>query len=226
MLTIEDLRVNVMGKPVLRGVSAELAPGSFTATFGHNGAGKTTLLRAIMGLWSPAGGRIALDGKDITGWETPKIVEAGIGLVPQTRGTFDTLTVEENLGFAHRADSKIGYADIYRLFPILKERKRQIVQTMSGGQRQMVAVANALMSGPRLLLLDEPSGGLAPAVVDDLMRALRSINEEYGITILLVEQNVRKAAALADSVLVINQGTVAYSGDAQKALEGNVWELL
>jgi branched-chain amino acid transport system ATP-binding protein len=108
----------------------------------------------------------------------------------------------------------------------LRERKKQVVQTLSGGQRQMVAVANALMSGPRLLMLDEPSGGLAPSVVDDLMSVLRSINKEYGITILLVEQNVRKAARLADSVLVLNQGTVAFTGEAERALEGNVWELL
>lgn len=226
MLAIEKLRVNVMGKPVLRDVSAELDGGSFTATFGHNGAGKTTLLRSIMGLWSPAGGRVTFEEQDITGWPTPKIVQAGIGMVPQMRGTFDSLTVEENLGFAHRSDSKIGYEDIYRLFPILRERKKQVVQTLSGGQRQMVAVANALMSGPRLLMLDEPSGGLAPSVVDDLMAVLRSINEEYGITILLVEQNVRKAARLADSVLVLNQGTVAFAGEAERALEGNVWELL
>ncbi|MBX5469695.1 MAG: ABC transporter ATP-binding protein [Thermoleophilaceae bacterium] len=226
MLAIEDLSVDVLGKPVLRGVSAELAAGSFTASFGHNGAGKTTLLRTIMGLWRPRRGRVLLDGEDISGWPTQRIVRAGVSMVPQLRGTFDSLTVEENLGFAHRPDAKIGYDDVYRLFPVLRERRKQVVQTMSGGQRQMVAVANALMSGPRLLLLDEPSGGLAPRVVDDLLGALKSINREFGITILLVEQNVRKAASLADGVIVLNQGTVAYAGDPTAALEGDVWQLL
>lgn len=226
MLTIENLTVNVLGKPVLREVSAEIPADSFTATFGHNGAGKTTLLRSIMGLWKPAGGRLVFEGTDITGWPTPRIVGAGIGLVPQVRGTFETLTVEENLDFSQKDGSEISHADVYRLFPVLEGRRRQRVQTMSGGERQMVAVANALMSGPRLLLLDEPSGGLAPSVVSDLMSVLASINDEYGISVLLVEQNVRKAAKIADSVLVLNQGRVAFTGPAEAALEKNVWELL
>lgn len=225
-LAVEGLSVDVLGKPVLRDVSVELREGEFAATFGHNGAGKTTLLRTILGLWRPRSGRVLFEGRDVTRWPTHQIVRAGIGMVPQLRGYFESLTVEDNLDFARRAGSRIGKEEVFRIFPALRSRRKQLVETMSGGQRQMVAVANALMSGPRLLLLDEPSGGLAPAVVDTLLKALVAINRDFDISVLLVEQDVRRAARVAESVYVLDRGRVAFRGPAAEALKRSVWELI
>lgn len=226
LLRIKDLSVRIDGKDVLRGLSADFPLGSITAIFGHNGAGKTTLLRSIMGLWELNRGTIEYDNVVLSGKSTQFIVNCGVAIVPQLNGTFQSLTVEENLRFFSRADSHIKTDDVYTLFPILRDRRRQRVGSMSGGQRQMVAVANALLLGPTLLLLDEPSGGLAPHVVGEMFHAITEISQSFGVTCLLVEQNVRGAAALAQQVLVLNQGQISYFGDSDTALREKVWELV
>lgn len=225
-LEAEGVSVDVLGKPVLREVDFMVDDRDFIAVMGHNGAGKTTLLRAILGLWHVRQGRIAFDGDDITNAPTHRIVARGISMVPQLRGYFENLTVEENLAFVPHGDGRIGEREVFELFPPLADRRHQMVGTMSGGERQMVALALALLANPKLMLLDEPSVGLAPAILDSVMRVVSTANEEFGIAIVLVEQNVRKACELARRAYVLNQGRVAWTGAAEQALERNLWELV
>jgi branched-chain amino acid transport system ATP-binding protein len=203
----------------LRGVSIEVPDKQVVALLGANGAGKTTTLRAICNMVRSTGA-IEFEGKPLSGKSTENVVRLGIAHVPQGRGTFTTMTVEENLqlGAITRSDSKNIVTDIERMyahFPVLKERHTQQAGTLSGGEQQMLAVARALMLRPRLMLLDEPSFGLAPLIVRELFKILGKINREDKVTILVVEQNAQLALELADQAYVIETGRIVMSGNAK-----------
>ena len=211
----------------LRDVSLEVRAGELVALIGANGAGKSTLLRAIAGLVAPAAGRVTLDGRDVTGQAPEAMIRAGVALVPERRRVFAPLTVLDNLelgGYAlprgrdFRSRLEAGVEEAYRLFPVLRRRRDQLAGTLSGGEQQMLAIGRALMTRPRLLLCDEPSLGLAPLVVAEIMRLLSSLREA-GTTILLVEQNARMALRSADRAYVLEVGSVVLSGAAADLLE-------
>ena len=218
MLTVKDLRAYYGQVQALHGLTFELAEGSMTTLLGANGAGKTTTLRSICNMVRSTGA-IEFEGRSLLGRSTENIVRLGIAHVPQGRGTFTTLTVEENLqlGAISRRDMKAITSDIERMyahFPVLKQRHTQQAGTLSGGEQQMLAVARALMLRPRLMLLDEPSFGLAPLVVRDLFRILGKINREDKVSILVVEQNAELALEIADKAYVIETGRIVMSGPA------------
>ena len=225
MLEVEDLTVAYGAVHALREVSLSVPRGSVTAVLGANGAGKTTLLRTLSGLLRPRSGRVVLDGRDIGRTPVEDIVRAGLAHVPEGRGVIVELTVEENLrlgGLIRRAAARgagdgqrWSLEDVYELFPPLRERARRQATTLSGGERQMLAIGRALMSNPRLLLLDEPSLGLAPRLVAQIMAVLLRMRDERGLTVLLVEQNARSALSIADRAIVLNLGTIAIDKDAR-----------
>jgi branched-chain amino acid transport system ATP-binding protein len=204
---------------VLHGIDFAVEEGGITTILGANGAGKTTTLRAVCGMVRTAG-EIRFDGKSIAGRATENLVRLGIAHVPEGRGTFVNLTVEENLrlGAYGRSGGSNGLAEdfesVYRYFPVLAARKRQLAGTLSGGEQQMLAVARALMLRPRLLLLDEPSLGLAPLVVREIFRIVRTINRERRVSVLLVEQNAAIALGLADHAYLMETGRMVRSGPA------------
>ncbi|HKT94919.1 MAG TPA: ABC transporter ATP-binding protein [Paraburkholderia sp.] len=217
LLEVRDLRVSYGNIEVLHGVSLDVGPGEIVALLGANGAGKSTTLRTISGLLRPRAGRIALDGQPLTGLPAHRIVALGIGHVPEGRRMFGVLTVEENLrlgGYLMRRDAaalerRIGA--IYETFPRLGERRAQLAGTLSGGEQQMLAIARALMLKPRLVLLDEPSMGLAPKLVRAIFGMIADICTE-GTAVLLVEQNVRQALRIAHRAYVLESGNVALAG--------------
>ncbi|MGJ4926820.1 ABC transporter ATP-binding protein [Bradyrhizobium sp. HKCCYLS2038] len=218
LLNVKDLRAYYGQVQALHGLSFSLNEGSLTTLLGANGAGKTTTLRAICNMVRSTGA-IEFDGKPLNNKSTESIVRFGIAHVPQGRGTFTTMTVEENLqlGAITRTDKAIS-SDIERMygyFPKLKERHTQQAGTLSGGEQQMLAVARALMLRPRLMLLDEPSFGLAPLIVRDLFGILGKINREEKVSILVVEQNAQLALELADKAYVIETGRIVMSGAAK-----------
>lgn len=218
MLTIKDLRAYYGQVQALHGLEFSLNEGSVTTLLGANGAGKTTTLRAICNMIRSTG-NIEFEGKSLTGMSTENVVRLGIAHVPQGRGTFTNMTVEENLqlGAISRSDTKNIDSDIERMyahFPVLKQRYQQQAGTLSGGEQQMLAVARALMLRPRLMLLDEPSFGLAPLIVRDLFGILGKINREDKVTILVVEQNAQLALELAEKAYVIETGRIVMSGTA------------
>ena len=218
LLEVADLFAGYSAENVLRGVSFSVERGGITAVLGANGAGKTTLLRAVSGLLRRRGS-ISFDGQPIERIATEDIARLGVAHVPDGRGTFLDLTTEENLriGAYTRKDRSAVALDLERMFtsfPRLKERRRQQAGTLSGGEQQMLAVSRALMLRPRLLLLDEPSFGLAPLVVQDIFRIMRGINTEEGVSVLLVEQNAALALELADRAYVLETGQVVISGTA------------
>ena len=203
---------------VLHGLDFTVEPGGITTILGANGAGKTTTLRAVCGMVKTSG-EIVFDGRSIAGRATEDLVRLGIAHVPEGRGTFVNLTVEENLrlgayGRASRNGMGDDFESVYGYFPVLASRKRQLAGTLSGGEQQMLAVARALMLRPRLLLLDEPSLGLAPLVVREIFRIVRTINRERGVSVLLVEQNASMALALADHAYLMETGRMVQSGPA------------
>ncbi len=203
-------------------VSLRVAEGEVVALIGPNGAGKTTLMRTIVGLHRPAAGSISLNGASIQMLPAHQIVERGVVLVPEGRRLFGEMTVFENLevgayGGRARRERTDTLARVFRIFPILAERRRQLAGTRSGGQQQMVAIGRALMGLPRLLLLDEPSLGLAPLVVQETFEVLRSVNRQ-GVTVLLVEQNARMALELADRAYIMEQGRVVGEGPGAELL--------
>ena len=224
LLSIRDLHVHLGESHVLQGVSFDVPEGGVTALLGRNGVGKTTTLRAIMGL-SGRRGRIELAGEDVSSLPTHRVVQRGVGYVPEDRDVFAGLTVEENLRLAERNGSA-RYDLVYSLFPELRERGAQAAGTLSGGQQQMVAIARALLNDNRLLLVDEPTKGLAPLLVTDVAVALETAREHT--TVLLVEQNLGVVRRLADTVVVLDQGRVVHTGDASELLEdrGTVHRLL
>jgi len=220
MLAIKDLRAYYGQVQALHGLEFSLNEGTVTTLLGANGAGKTTTLRAICNMVRSTGS-IEFEGKPINGMTTENVVRLGIAHVPQGRGTFTNMTVEENLqlGAISRKDRKSIDTDIERMyahFPVLKQRHTQQAGTLSGGEQQMLAVARALMLRPRLMLLDEPSFGLAPLVVRDLFGILGKINREDKVTILVVEQNAQLALELAEKAFVIETGRIVMSGSAKE----------
>jgi branched-chain amino acid transport system ATP-binding protein len=196
---------------ILHGLSLEVGEGEVVALLGRNGAGKTTTLRCITGLTPPRSGAVRYKGRDIGGLEPHRISRMGIALVPETRGIFTYLTTAENLAIARRASSRWQMDGVLERFPRLRERLANKGQQLSGGEQQMLAIARALLTGPDLLLLDEPSQGLAPIVVNAVMETIRSLRAER-VSMLLVEQNAEMALALADRVYVIDHGSVVFEG--------------
>jgi branched-chain amino acid transport system ATP-binding protein len=214
LLEARELETFYGKSQVLRGVSFEVPRGQITALLGRNGAGKTTTLRSIMGLTPPRRGSVRFDGRDITG-EPPHVAfHLGVGYVPEGRQIFPNLEVGENLRLAERsrdAASRWTLDRIFEYFPVLQQRWRQRGQSLSGGEQQMLAIARALYGNPDLLMLDEPSQGLAPLLVQDLGLLMRRLKGE-GVTILLVEQNVRMALGVTDQVLVLGKGALVFAG--------------
>lgn len=221
LLTIENLQVRYGQIEALKGISMYVNHGEVVALVGANGAGKTTLMRTISGLLRPSSGALSFEGNSLLHTGADRIVRAGIAQSPEGRRVFGTLTVAENLrlGAYTRSDREVqtGLEQVYALFPRLLERQKQLAGTMSGGEQQMLAIGRALMARPRLLLLDEPSLGLAPIIIKDIFKALARIRRE-GVTILLVEQNVRMALKLADRGYVLEVGRIALEGKAQDLL--------
>ncbi|HEX4779472.1 MAG TPA: ABC transporter ATP-binding protein [Usitatibacter sp.] len=222
LIALEGLQVAYGGIRAVKGISLEVNAGELVCLIGANGAGKTTTLRAITGMLHPAGGRIVYEGADIGGLKTHEIARRGLALVPEGRGVFAQLTIEENLamGAYARSDRKGVAADVeraYALFARLKERRRQTAGTLSGGEQQMLAIARALMSRPKLLLLDEPSMGLAPLMVERIFEVIRGISAE-GVTLLLVEQNARLALEVSHRAYVLESGLVTLSGASASLL--------
>jgi branched-chain amino acid transport system ATP-binding protein len=218
-LAVEDVVAGYGGVLVLRGVSLSVRPGTITAVLGANGAGKTTLLTTISGFVRPRQGRITLEGADLTRRRPEEIARAGLAHVPEGQGVITELTVEENLrlgalwrhGHTGRAEA---LADAYRRFPLLAAAQGRSAGTLSGGERQILVIARALMARPRVLLLDEPSLGLAPKIVAQVMGLIRRLRDDTGLTVLLVEQNARSALAIADRGIVLNLGKVVAAEDA------------
>ena len=219
MLQIDEVVTTYGAVRALNGVSLDVDRGTITAVLGANGAGKTTLLRTINGLVRPRSGRIVYDGHDLTRTPVERVVQLGVAHVPEGRGVITELTVEENLrlGALWRRDRKqmvTSMAEVYDLFPPLAERRQRSVDTLSGGERQMLAVGRALMSRPKLLLLDEPSLGLAPRITAQIMATLRTLRDQQSLTVVLVEQNARSALSVADQAIVLNLGRVVAAGPA------------
>ena len=196
---------------ILHGLSLNVAEGEVVALLGRNGAGKTTTLRAITGLTPPRSGEIVYKGKNIAGVEAHRVSRLGIALVPETRDIFSYLTVKENLAIALRKTSRWQMQAVLDRFPVLGERMHHKGRELSGGEQQMLAIARALLTGPDLLLLDEPSQGLAPLVVDAVMGTIRALKQEQ-VSMLLVEQNAEMALQLADRVYIIDHGSVVFEG--------------
>ncbi len=222
LLAVDGLFAGYGAVEVLHGVSLAVAAGSVTALIGGNGAGKTTLMRALAGALSPARGTIAFDGNSLARLAACRRVASGLVLVPEGRLIFPQMTVEENLRIGGIAVAKRGgtaarMAAIYELFPLLAERRRQLGGTLSGGEQQMLAIGRGLMAAPRLLLLDEPTLGLAPLMVREIFATIARLREA-GTTILLAEQDVPRTLAIADRAYVIENGRVAFSGSGRDLL--------
>lgn len=210
LLDVRNLNVEVFGSKILRDVSFGVPRGAVTALLGRNGVGKTTTLKGIIGLM-PATGSVTFDGQELVGRETHEIIHAGIAYVPEDREVFAGLTVDENFRLAEHVKDP-NYELVYTLFPEMKERGKQRAGTLSGGQQQMVAIGRALLNNDPLLLIDEPSKGLAPKLVADVARALHKAAEVA--TVLLVEQNLEMVKSIASHVVIIDTGAVVYEGDA------------
>jgi len=222
MLDVRHLEVSYGATRVLRDVSFTVARGSIVALLGGNGSGKTTTLNVLSGLVAPQGGTVALDGECIDGLSTDRVVEKGLVQVPQGREVWGGMTVYDNvaLGAARRRDRRAiagDLEDVFALFPVLRQKQRARAASLSGGEQQMLAIGRSLMARPRVLLLDEPSAGLAPIVVGQVVDAVRALHAR-GLTILLVEQNVGVAAALAERAHVLSNGEIAVSGPAADLL--------
>ena len=222
MLRVENLNVHYGGIHALRGITLDVEEGKIISLIGANGAGKSTTLRAIMGLEKPSKGKIIYNGQDITGKQTKEIVKSNLVLVPEGRRVFTNLSVIENLilGSYIRNDAKEIQKDldwVFELFPILKSRQEQKAGTMSGGEQQMLAVGRALMTKPKLLMMDEPSLGLAPLIVKNIIEIIKKINQE-GVTILLIEQNAKASLEISDYAYVLETGEVFMEGKGKDLL--------
>ncbi len=220
MLKLEKVHTHYGPIEALKGVDLYVKKGEIVSLIGSNGAGKSTCLMTISGVLKNSFGKILVDGTDISGMSAHRIVQIGISQVPEGRRIFPKLTVIENLemgAFLGRGDFSSLLEDVYRLFPILKERSKQYGGTLSGGEQQMLAIGRALMSKPEILLLDEPSLGLAPIMVTKIFRTIQEINKE-GVTVLLVEQNARAALRLADRGYVLENGAVTLEGESEALL--------
>ncbi len=223
MLKVKDLVVSYGGIEALKGISLDVPDGQIVTLIGANGAGKSTLLRSIIGLVKPAGGSITYNEEELIGLNSQKIVEKGLTLVPEGRRVFQNLTVAENLQIgAYMRNDKDGIAAdiarVYELFPRLQERSWQMAGTLSGGEQQMLAVGRALMSRPKLMMMDEPSLGLAPLVIKDIFGIIERINKQ-GVTILLIEQNANMALKVAHLAYVLETGRITMTGTGKELLE-------
>lgn len=212
-LQVENLNAFYGKSHILQGVALEVREGEVVALLGRNGAGKSTTLKSICGALASARGTIRFRGQDIAGWPAYRAAQAGLLLVPENRGIFNLLTVEENLRISARKDSPWTLRDIYRMFPRLEERRRNGGGQLSGGEQQMLSIARALLNHPRMLMLDEPVEGLAPVIVDEIVNQVIEIKSR-GIPILLVEQNLAVCGKLVDRNYIIELGKVAYHADA------------
>jgi len=214
-LTAEGLHTYYGKSHILHGVSLEVAEGRITALLGRNGAGKTTTLRSLMGLTPAREGKVTIFGQDTTRWPTYRIASQGVGYVPEGRRIFANLSVEENLKVPLERPGPWTPDRIYQLFPRLAERKLNRGRQLSGGEQEMLSIARALLINPRLLILDEPSQGLAPMIVQEVFRIVKQMKSE-GISVLLVEQNARMSLEIADDAYVLDDGAVVYSGSARE----------
>jgi branched-chain amino acid transport system ATP-binding protein len=212
VLDVADVHTYYGESHVLHGISLTVADGEVLTILGRNGTGKTTLVRSIIGFTPPRQGTVRLKGKDVAGWPPYRLVEHGVALVPQGRRVFPSLTVRENLVVASRGTGRWNLERVYELFPRLRERAGNRANKLSGGEQQMLAIARALMSNPMLLLLDEPTEGLAPLLVREVGRVIGELKRE-GLSILLVEQNLPLALAVADRVHILSRGQIVYSGE-------------
>lgn len=216
MLSIQGLNTHYGASHILQGVDLELAKGRIAAVLGRNGVGKTTTVKTIMGLVAPSGGSVTLDGTPITGWAPHRVARAGVAYVPEGRQIFPDMTVIENISVAQRKPAKAWPLEkLLELFPSLRERRRNKGSQLSGGEQQMLAIARALASDPTVLLLDEPSQGLAPLVVRELARVVRLLRD-VGVTILLIEQNMKLAEVVADELHIMVKGRMVYKADPQR----------
>jgi branched-chain amino acid transport system ATP-binding protein len=211
VLAVADVHTYYGDSHVLHGVSLGVAAGEVVAILGRNGMGKTTLIRSIVGFTPPRRGRVRFAGEDVTGWAPFRRIERGMALVPQGRRVFASLSVRENLDVAHVGGGRWNRERVYELFPRLRERAPNRANKLSGGEQQMLAIGRSLMSNPTLLLMDEPTEGLAPLLVREVGRVIGQLKRE-GLSILLVEQNLPMAAAVADRVHVLSRGEIVYSG--------------
>lgn len=207
---VTDLHASIGGLHVLQGIDFAVPSGGVTALLGRNGVGKTTTLRSLIGLVAPAG-QVRVLGRDVTGWPTHKIIGLGVGYVPEDREVFSRLTVRENLRLAE-SGTDMNYDRVYDLFPELKQRSRQTAGTLSGGQQQMLAIGRVLLARRPLLLVDEPTKGLSPKFVSEVVDALQRVRE--AATVLMVEQNVHVVRRLAERVIVLDHGQVVHTGPA------------
>ena len=219
MLKVDDLHVAYGGVQAVRGISLEVRTGEVAALLGANGAGKSSTLLAIVGSVKPAGGRVTFEGQDITGQPPEVLIRKGIALIPEGARVFARQPVEQNLRLgAYILRDEAVYKErlqrVYKLFPRLLERREQLAGTMSGGERQLLAIGRALMSGPRLLLIDEPSLGLSPILIEQVFDALVALNRQDGLAVLLVEQNMAQALEVATRAYVMQSGRIALEGTA------------
>ena len=222
MLTVENLEVFYGDAQALDGVAIEIEEGAIVAIVGANGAGKTSLIRAIAGMLTPARGRILFRGRDIAGWPSHKVCELGIGQVAEGRQVFPSLSVAENLETGAmlaraRSERQRNLERVYELFPVLAERRAQAAGTLSGGEQQMLAIGRCLMGAPELVMFDEPSLGLAPAIVQSVLKTVRDLNRD-GLTCVLVEQNVAVSLKLASRAYVLENGRITLSGSGAELL--------
>lgn len=232
LLEIKDLKVSYGFITALKGINIKVEQGQIVALLGSNGAGKTTTLRTVSGAIKPDSGSVLLEGKEVSGLPTYKIAKAGVTQSPEGRLLFSELTVEENLKvgayglktkvvngvkISAKQQLKENFERVYKLFPILEERKSQTANTLSGGEQQMVAIGRALMSNPKILLLDEPSLGLAPLIIDEIFKAFKKIRDE-GTTILIVEQNALQTLKIADYAYVLELGKIGLEGPASELI--------
>ena len=226
LLQVDALDLYYGDAQALSGVSIEIAAGEVVAIVGANGAGKSSLIRAIHGIEKPAAGHVRFDGTDVTGWPSHRICETGVGHVAEGRQVFPNLTVLENLEMGAtlkraRAAEKATIDHVFSLFPRLAERRKQAAGTLSGGEQQMLAIGRCLMGQPRLIMFDEPSLGLAPAIVQEMFRIVRRLNEE-GLTVLLVEQNVMASLKIAHRGYVLENGRIELSGSGAELLSNDL----
>jgi branched-chain amino acid transport system ATP-binding protein len=221
MLEVADLAVNIMGSPVLRGVTFKVEAGELVCLVGRNGAGKTTSLRTVMGFRKPVAGRIEFDGRDIRGLRPFQIARAGIGFAPEESEVFGELTVEENIALptwtgAGGRGAQVRIADAYRVFPMLERYRKRGGHALSGGERKMVSIARALALGPKLLLLDEPTEGLSPVIVPSILDGIANIRA-FGQAVFIAESNIHHVPDFADRLYVIERGEIIFAGTPRDA---------
>ncbi|WP_436911033.1 ABC transporter ATP-binding protein [Halosimplex marinum] len=225
MLETDSLTVGYGDTPILRDVDLRADEGEIVGIVGKNGVGKTTLMKAIMGLLDPDSGTISYDGTDVTGWSADERAKAGIGYIPQSRDVFEDLSVEQNLLVGESVNDeaeRLLYDVVYDYFPILEERADQKAGTLSGGQQQMLAIGRALVGNPDLLVLDEPSEGIQPSIVQGITEDIPAINEELGMTVLFVEQNLGVIQGMAERCYAIERGTIVDELDSAQLRDDDV----